>query len=158
MLTDLKSNYNVDENRVDLNGQSNGSAMAQAIGRNLTYSKNYTAIGVTSFPATSSNFDGEMLPFMTLWGQFDFWPWEPTAPQVAGTLTYWINRNDAARHSDNAGHRGEHAPSNCVVLEGRGRDRCREVRRHLGPRAQHHPRRDAGVVGVVRVLGEERGR
>ena len=95
VLTDLKSNYNVDENRVYLNGQSNGSAMAQAIGRNLTYSKNYTAIGVTSFPATSSNFDGEMLPFMTLWGQFDFWPWEPTAPQVAGTLTYWINRNDA---------------------------------------------------------------
>ena len=35
---------------------------AQAISRNLTYSKNYTTIGVTSFPATSSNFDGEMLP------------------------------------------------------------------------------------------------
>lgn len=95
VLTDLKTSYNVDESRVYLNGQSNGSAMAQAIGRNLTYSKNYTAIGTTSFPATSSNFDGEVLPFMTLWGEFDFWPWERTSPQVSGTLNYWINRNDA---------------------------------------------------------------
>jgi poly(3-hydroxybutyrate) depolymerase len=95
VLTDLETNYNVDERRVYLNGQSNGSAMAQAIGRNLTYSTNYTAIGTTSFPATSSNFDGEVLPFMTLWGEFDFWPWERTSPQVAGTLNYWINRNDA---------------------------------------------------------------
>lgn len=95
VLTELKTSLNVDESRVYLNGQSNGSAMAQAIGRNLTYSKNFTAIGSTSFPSTSSNFDGEMLPFMTLWGEFDFWPWERTSSQVAGMLDYWINRNDA---------------------------------------------------------------
>jgi poly(3-hydroxybutyrate) depolymerase len=95
VLTDLKANYNVDERRVYLNGQSNGSAMAQAIGRNLAYSKNFTAIGSTSFPSTSSNFDGEMLPFMTLWGEFDFWPWQPTSSRVSGMLDYWINRNDA---------------------------------------------------------------
>lgn len=95
VLDDLKTNYNVDESRVYVNGQSNGSAMAQALGRNLTYSKNFTAIGSTSFPSTSSNFDGEMLPFMTLWGEFDFWPYERTAPQVSGMLNYWITRNDA---------------------------------------------------------------
>lgn len=95
VLTDVKTNHNIDESRVYLNGQSNGSAMAQAIGRNLTYSKNFTAIGSTSFPSTSSNFDGETLPFMTLWGEFDFWPWQRTSPQVDGMLNYWINRNDA---------------------------------------------------------------
>ena len=86
MLADLKAKYNVDESRVYLNGQSNGSAMAQAIGRNLTYSKNYTAVGTTSFPATSSNFDGEPLPFMTLWGQLTAGHGTRISPQVAGTL------------------------------------------------------------------------
>jgi poly(3-hydroxybutyrate) depolymerase len=92
---DVAARHNVDESRVYLNGQSNGSQMAQAIGRNLTYSKNYTAIGSTSFPATSNTFDGELLPFMTLWGEYDFWPWERTSPQVGGMLDYWIGRNDA---------------------------------------------------------------
>lgn len=95
LLDSLKANYNVDANRIYLGGQSNGSQMSQAIGRNLALSKNFTAVGSTSFPSTSTNYAGETLPFYTLFGEFDFWPYQLSAPQVGNMMAYWIARNGA---------------------------------------------------------------
>lgn len=95
VLDEVKADYRVDAGRVYLNGQSSGSSMTQAIGRNLTLAKNFTAIGSTSFATSSTNVDGEVLPFMQLFGEFDFWPWQPSTSPVGPMLDYWINRNDA---------------------------------------------------------------
>ncbi len=96
LLDDLKANYNVDASRIYLGGQSLGCAMTQAIGANLALSKNFTALGCTSypfFPPTGSS--GEVLPYFLLLGEFDFWPYELSTPTIRDNLTYWINRNDA---------------------------------------------------------------
>ncbi|WP_203861636.1 alpha/beta hydrolase family esterase [Plantactinospora mayteni] len=95
LLDELKTNYNVDESRVYIGGQSNGAAMSQAVGRNLALSQNFTAVGATSFPSTSTNYDGETLPYYMAMGEFDFWPYQPSTPPVGGMISYWINRNDA---------------------------------------------------------------
>jgi poly(3-hydroxybutyrate) depolymerase len=95
VLDEVKADYRVDARRIYLNGQSSGSNMTQAIGRNLALSKNFTAIGSTSFATSSTNVDGEVLPFMQLFGEFDFWPWQPSTSPVGPMLNYWINRNDA---------------------------------------------------------------
>jgi len=95
LLNEMKASYNVDESRVYLGGQSAGAMMSQAIGRNLPLAENFTALGMTSFPSTSSDFSGDPLPFMILWGEFDFWPWQLESPGVSDMLNYWINRNDA---------------------------------------------------------------
>jgi poly(3-hydroxybutyrate) depolymerase len=96
VLDEVSARYNVDERRVYLGGQSNGAAMTQAVGRNLPLAARFTALGATSFPSPSTDTGGSTLPFMMLFGEFDFWPWERTAPQVGGMLAYWIQRNHAS--------------------------------------------------------------
>jgi poly(3-hydroxybutyrate) depolymerase len=95
LLDSMKANYNVDTGRVYLGGQSHGAAMSQAIGRNLALSKNFAALGMTSFPSTSTNYSGEVLPFYMTFGEFDFWPYQLSTQAVGSTMTYWINRNHA---------------------------------------------------------------
>ena len=95
LLDEMKANYNIDATRIYLGGQSAGNAMSQAIGRNLALSKNFTALGSTSFPTTSLDYSGEVLPFFMLFGEFDFWPYQLSTPAVGNCMTYWINRNDA---------------------------------------------------------------
>src|SRR5690606_35914793 len=55
ILDDLKTNYNVDESRVYMGGQSMGSMMTMAAGRNLELSKNFAAMGSTSGGGTSND-------------------------------------------------------------------------------------------------------
>jgi hypothetical protein len=91
----MKANYNVDASRIYLGGQSAGCGMSQAIGRNLLISPNFTAVGCTSFPSSSTNFAGELLPFYLVFGEFDFWPYQLSTPSAGNDITYWINRNHA---------------------------------------------------------------
>src|SRR5207237_763150 len=49
LLNSLKADYNVDASRIYVGGQSNGCQMSQAVGRTLTLSPNFTAVGCTSF-------------------------------------------------------------------------------------------------------------
>ena len=91
----MKANYNVDASRIYLGGQSAGCGMSQAIGRNLPLSPNFAAVGCTSFPSSSTNFAGELLPFYLVFGEFDFWPYQLSTPLVGNDITYWINRNHA---------------------------------------------------------------
>ncbi|MFB4274539.1 PHB depolymerase family esterase [Nonomuraea sp. MTCD27] len=95
LLDEVKAEYNVDASRIYLGGQSNGSMMTQAIGRNLALSKNFAALGSTSGGGTSTDYSGEVLPFFLLFGEFDFWPYQLSTPTVGNSMTYWINRNDA---------------------------------------------------------------
>ena len=97
VLYQMKTNYNIDASRIYIGGQSAGCGMSQAVGRNLLLSQNFTAIGCTSFPSSSTNFAGELLPFYMAYGEFDsvVGPWQLTTPGVANDLTYWINRNHA---------------------------------------------------------------
>jgi poly(3-hydroxybutyrate) depolymerase len=95
LLDDMNANYNVDATRIYLGGQSAGNSMTQAIGRNLALSKNFAALGGTSFPSTSLDYSGEVLPYFMLFGEFDFWPYQLSTPAVGNCMTYWINRNDA---------------------------------------------------------------
>jgi len=95
LLDAMMANYPVDGTRVYLGGQSAGNAMSQAIGRNLALSKNFTAIGSTSFPSSSSDYSGEVLPFFMIMGEFDFWSYQLSTTAVGNCINYWINRNDA---------------------------------------------------------------
>lgn len=97
LLNDLRTNYNVDSSRIYLGGQSAGCGMSQAVGRNLALSPNFTTVGCTSFPSSSTNFAGELLPFYMAYGEFDsvVGSWLLTTPGVANDLNYWINRNQA---------------------------------------------------------------
>jgi len=95
LLDAMKANYNVDATRIYLGGQSNGSMMTHAIGRNLTLSKKFTALGSTSGGGTSTDYSGEVLPLFMLFGEFDFWPYQLSTSTVGDSMNYWINRNDA---------------------------------------------------------------
>ena len=95
LLDAMKANYNVDANRVYMGGQSAGSMMTNAVGRNLTLSKNFTALGSTSGAGTSTDYSGEVLPFFMIMGEFDFWSYELSNPTIGNCINYWINRNDA---------------------------------------------------------------
>jgi len=97
VLWDLETNYNVDTRRIYMGGQSAGCGMSQAVGRYLPLSRSLTAIGCTSFPSSSTNFAGELLPFYMAYGEFDsvVGAWQLTTPGVANDITYWINRNHA---------------------------------------------------------------
>jgi len=97
ILDTMKANYNVDPTRIYVGGQSAGCGMSQAIGRNLALSPNFTTVACTSFPSSSTNFAGELLPFYMTYGEFDstVGSWLLTTPGVANDLTYWITRNHA---------------------------------------------------------------
>lgn len=97
VLNEVKTGYNADPGRIYLGGQSNGSMTTIAAGKNLELSKNFAALGSTSGGQTSSTTDysGETLPFLLLFGQFDLWPHDLSTPYVGDTMRYWINRNDA---------------------------------------------------------------
>ena len=97
LLDTMKANYNVDARRIYVGGQSAGCGMSQAVGRNLALSPNFAAVGCTSFPSSSTNFAGELLPFYMIYGEFDsvVGSWLLTTPGVANDLTYWITRNHA---------------------------------------------------------------
>jgi poly(3-hydroxybutyrate) depolymerase len=97
VLDAMKANYNVDASRIYIGGQSAGCGMSQAVGRNLALSPNFTAVGCTSFPSSSTNFAGEVLPFYMTYGEFDstVGSWLLTTPRLADDLTYWITRNHA---------------------------------------------------------------
>ncbi len=95
VLDDMVTHYPVDTDRIYLGGQSMGSMMTQAIGRNPALSPRFTALGSTSGAGTSADRTGETLPFFMLFGEFDFWPWDPATPTVGDSLAYWIDRNDA---------------------------------------------------------------
>jgi len=97
LLDTMKANYNVDARRIYVGGQSAGCGMSQAVGRNLALSPNFATVGCTSFPSSSTNFAGELLPFYMTYGEFDsvVGSWLLTTPGVANDLTYWITRNHA---------------------------------------------------------------
>ncbi|GAA2160300.1 putative esterase [Humibacillus xanthopallidus] len=95
LLDTVKQDYAVDTSRIYLGGQSMGSMMSNAIARDLTLSKNFTALGTTSGVTTSNDYSGEVLPNFMLFGEFDFWPYDPATSTVGGWATYWINRNKA---------------------------------------------------------------
>ena len=97
LLDTMKANYNVDARRIYVGGQSAGCGMSQAVGRNLALSPNFATVGCTSFPSSSTNFAGELLPFYMIYGEFDsvVGSWLLTTPGVANDLTYWITRNHA---------------------------------------------------------------
>ena len=89
LLDAMKTDYNVDASRVYIGGQSAGCGMSQAVGRNLALSPNFAAVGCTSFPSSSTNFAGEVLPFYMTYGEFDstVGSWLLTTPRLADDLT-----------------------------------------------------------------------
>lgn len=96
LLDEMKAEYNVDEDRVYLGGQSNGSSMTQAVGRNLSLSPKFTALGATSSAGgLSTNYDGELLPMLLMVGEFDNSPWQLETSSYGAAINYWIHRNDA---------------------------------------------------------------
>jgi len=102
LVEEINADYNVDKSRVYLSGQSNGSAMTHAVGRDLELSSNFAALGSTSGGGTSKDTSGNPLPYYLIWGEFDFWPGELAAPRddetsyaVNPALAYWIARNKA---------------------------------------------------------------
>lgn len=102
LVTEINADYNVDKSRVYLSGQSNGSAMTHAVGRDLELSSNFAALGSTSGGGTSKDTSGNPLPYYLIWGEFDFWPGELAEPRddetayaVNPALAYWIARNKA---------------------------------------------------------------
>lgn len=102
LVDQVNADYNVDESRVYLSGQSNGSAMTHAVGRDLELSSYFAALGSTSGGGRSDDTSGNPLPYYLIWGEFDFWPGELADPRddehsyaVNPALAYWIARNDA---------------------------------------------------------------
>jgi poly(3-hydroxybutyrate) depolymerase len=102
LVEEINAGYNVDKSRVYLSGQSNGSAMTHAVGRDLELSSNFAALGSTSGGGTSKDTSGNPLPYYLIWGEFDFWPGELATPRddetsyaVNPALAYWIARNKA---------------------------------------------------------------
>lgn len=105
LVDTIKQDYNVDESRIYLGGQSMGSLMSGAIGRNLDIAPNFAAIGSTSAGGSSTDYAGNLLPYYLIFGEFDFWPWQLTSEPAeteflerfssSKALEYWINRNDA---------------------------------------------------------------
>jgi poly(3-hydroxybutyrate) depolymerase len=95
LLDEMKANYNIDASRIYMGGQSSGSSMTIAVGRNLELSKNFAALGSTSGAGqASTDFSGEVLPYFLLFGEFDNVS-QLTDPPIANAVNYWINRNDA---------------------------------------------------------------
>jgi poly(3-hydroxybutyrate) depolymerase len=102
LVEEINASYDVDKSRVYLSGQSNGSAMTHAIGRDLELSANFAALGSTSGGGRSQDTSGNPLPYYLIWGEFDFWPGELATPSedetsyaVNPALAYWIARNGA---------------------------------------------------------------
>lgn len=102
LVDQINADYNVDESRIYLSGQSNGSAMTHAVGRDLDLSSHFAALGSTSGGGRSSDTSGSPLPYYQIWGEFDFWPGELAEPRddehaysVNPALAYWIARNGA---------------------------------------------------------------
>ena len=102
LVDQVNADYNVDQSRIYLSGQSNGSAMTHAVGRDLELSRHFAALGSTSGGGTSDDTAGNPLPYYLIWGEFDFWPGELAEPQeneasyaMNPALAYWIARNDA---------------------------------------------------------------
>ena len=87
MLEELEADYNVDENRVYLSGQSAGCSFTHAVGRNLALSESFTALGCTSGGGSSSDTSGEVLPIFQLWGEFDFWPYDLSSSSTSYVRT-----------------------------------------------------------------------
>lgn len=102
LVAQVNADYNVDTGRVYLSGQSNGSAMTMAAGRDPELSANFAALGSTSGGGTSKDTSGNPLPYYLIWGEFDFWPSALAEPRddehpysMNPALTYWIARNGA---------------------------------------------------------------
>lgn len=97
LINTMKADYNVDPDRIYLGGQSIGCSMSQAIGRNLSLSPNFATVACTSFPTSSTNFAGELLPFYMTYGEYDstVGSWQLTTPGLANDLNYWITRDQA---------------------------------------------------------------
>lgn len=95
LVETIKADYNVDASRLYLGGQSNGSMMTLAAGRNLPLSEKFAAFGSTSGGGTSDNVAGSMVPYYLVWGEFDFWPWQLSEDYVGSTVNYWLQRNKA---------------------------------------------------------------
>lgn len=102
LVDQINADYNVDESRVYLSGQSNGSAMTHAVGRDSELASYFAALGSTSAGGRSDDTSGDPLPYYMLWGEFDFWTGELAEPRadeafyaLNPSLAYWIERNDA---------------------------------------------------------------
>lgn len=100
LVNAVKANYAVDNSKIYLSGQSNGSMMTNYMG--MMASEYFTAMASTSgpvledIPSLTANAGTTPIPLYLLMGEFDFWNWSTTEEGVVrNTISYWLDRNQA---------------------------------------------------------------